>query len=58
MSKKYSYIKITGVSDKMKDELKNISKNSGITLSQMLKPKLREFCESFPPEMKKKYSDD
>jgi predicted DNA-binding protein len=50
-----AYIKITGVSQKIKDELNNISSNAGIPLSQILKPKLREIVDSYPEDMKRIY---
>lgn len=47
-----TFIMIKGVPNKLKSELKNISKNSGLTLAALLKPKLREIVESYPEQMK------
>lgn len=50
-------IRVTGVPDKISDQLKAIAHNSGITLSQLLRPKLREIADEYPENMKQK-SDD
>ncbi|KKN55738.1 hypothetical protein LCGC14_0579480 [marine sediment metagenome] len=48
-----TYIKTTGISVKLKDLLKTIAKNKGITLSALVRPALRELCESQPEYLKK-----
>lgn len=60
MAKKKNYqneIRLRGVSEKLIEDLSNISKNLGITISQMLKPKIREIVESYPEKMKQKPLD-
>jgi hypothetical protein len=52
-----TYIKIKGVPKNIKEDLTNISKNLGISLTSMLKPKLREIANSYPPELKRKFKD-
>jgi hypothetical protein len=49
-----SYIKLTGVSSQLKDDLVTISKNSGLTLSAFLKAKLRDIVEMTPPQLRRK----
>jgi hypothetical protein len=49
----WTEIRIRGVSKKVVEELLNISKNSGVPLSDLLKPKLREIADSFPDSMKR-----
>lgn len=45
-------ITITHVNPRVKSELENIADNTGISLGALLKPKLREIAESYPPHMK------
>jgi hypothetical protein len=46
-------IKITNVNPSVHEDLKNISKNQGISMAALIKPSLRSLADSFPPEMKK-----
>ena len=50
-------VRMRGVSKKLVNELVNISKNIGIDLSDMLKPKLREIVDSYPDHFKVKRID-
>ncbi len=43
---------------KMKTELKNIASHTGETISGMLRPKIREFIDSFPDNYREEYLDD
>lgn len=52
-----SDIRITGVSEKLNQELKAIAKNHDTTLSAFLKPKLIELRNSYPEKMRK-YDND
>lgn len=45
---------ITGVPQKSKRELVNISKNTGIDVSALMKPKVFELINSYPPDMREK----
>jgi hypothetical protein len=47
-----SEIRLKGVSNQLKHDLTNISKNTGLTLSGFVKSKLREIAESYPDRMK------
>lgn len=47
-------IRMRGVSKKLVTELVNISKNIGIDLSDMLKPKIREIVDAYPDHLKVK----
>lgn len=47
-----NYIRIKGVGEKLKDQLKTIAKNKGITLSGYLRPELRKLAESEPERLK------
>jgi hypothetical protein len=49
---KNNEIRITGVPEQIKEDLKNIAKNSGVDLGQLLKPKLREIRDSYPEYMR------
>lgn len=51
--KKNPYIKITHVSPKVHEEIKNIADNVGVSVSSFLKPKLREIADSYPEKMRK-----
>lgn len=50
---KHDEIRIYGVSAQVKKDLINISKNTGVTLAALLKPKLREIAESYPESMRR-----
>lgn len=50
-------IRVRGVSPKLVTELNNIANNIGISLTQMLKPKLREISDSYPEKMKEPLKD-
>lgn len=52
LMEKDSEIRITNVPPQIKQELKNIAKNSGVSLGQLLKPKLREIASSYEANMK------
>jgi hypothetical protein len=54
---KHDEIRIYGVSPKLKTDLYNIAKNTGVTLASLLKPKLREIAESYPTQMKQEVKD-
>lgn len=41
-------VRITGVSETLKQELNNISDHEGTPLSSLLKPVLRKFADSYP----------
>ena len=45
-------IRIQHVPKDLKEEIKYIAKKSDITVSQLLKPQLREFVASQPPELR------
>jgi len=47
-------IRIRGVSESLKTDLMNISKNVGVSLAALLKPELRKIAASFPEHMKVK----
>jgi len=48
----YNEIRITNIPPEVLKDLRNIAKNSGITLSAFLKPKLRKITAEYPAEMK------
>ena len=45
---KNNEIRITGVPEQIKEDLKNIAFNTGVDLGQLLKPRLREIRDSYP----------
>ncbi len=45
-------IKIKGVPPKVKEELRNISKNLGTNLGDFLKPYLRKILDEYPQNMR------
>lgn len=45
-------IRCRGISPILEEQLNNIAGNLGITLTQFLKPKLREIADSYPDKMK------
>jgi len=47
-----TFIKVTGIPGKLKNQLKTIAKNKGITLSGYLRPALRKLYESEPERLK------
>ena len=55
---KQNEIRITNVPLDVKNDLENIAGNIGVTLSAMLKPKLREIRDSYSDKMKKKPDRD
>jgi hypothetical protein len=55
---KGSEIRICNVAHDLHNDLQNIAKNSGITLQQFLKPKLRDIANSYPEAMKKPPTKD
>lgn len=50
-------LRIQGVSATTHDQLKNIAKNSGVTISAFLRPKLKDILNSYPDRMKQPPSD-
>ncbi len=48
----HTELRIRGVSHAMRDQLFNISKNEGTSISDLLKPKIREVIESYPVHMR------
>lgn len=47
-----TYINVTNVSKVVKEELESISKHTGIPMASLIKPKLRELVNSYPPEFR------
>ena len=47
-----TYIKVRGVPGKLKNQLKTIAENKGITLSAFVRPALRKLVESQPEHLK------
>lgn len=45
-------VRVTNVPDQLNDDLLNISKNLGITISTLVKPKLYELTNSYDANMK------
>lgn len=41
------------VHENLKNDLMNIAKNTGITMSSLLKPALKSLADSYPEHMKK-----
>lgn len=50
-------VRIKNIPDRTVQELKNIAAHLGITVSAMLKPKLREIIESYPTNYRTEYKD-
>lgn len=50
-------IRIKHVTPQMREDLRNIAKNIGVTLSAMLKSKLRDIRDSYPEHLRKPYKD-
>jgi len=48
-----SKIILKGVPNQLKNDLKIISKNNGLTMSGYIKSKLREIVESCPPNLRR-----
>ncbi len=46
-------IRIQHVNHEVHEILKNIAKNSGVSIQAILKPKLREIANSFPESMQR-----
>lgn len=54
--KKSRYTKrftISNLNEEWKEQLKNLSDNTGINAGDLLKPKVKELLDSYPEEMKK-----
>ena len=47
-------LKVTGIQRKLKNQLKTVAKNKGITLSEFVRPSLRALYESQPENLKVK----
>ncbi len=47
-----TFIMIKSVSPSLKKDLQAIAKNYDVDLGSLLKPKLRELANSYPPEMR------
>jgi DNA-binding transcriptional regulator WhiA len=45
-------VRVKGVSKQIHDELQSIAKNHGVTISQFLRPKLREIINAYPESMR------
>ena len=45
-------IKVKGVPEDIYNDLMNIAKNNGTPLSAILRPKLREIRDSYPPHLR------
>ncbi len=50
-------LRIYGVSKIIHEEINNIAKNSGLTLSDFMKPELRKIVERFPERYRKPYKE-
>jgi hypothetical protein len=55
--KKNPEIRIRGVSKKTKEELMNIAKNFNMTLSNFMRPKLKEIADSYSDKHKQAPTD-
>ncbi len=51
-NKDYREIRVRGVGEQLQNDLTNISKNLGIDVSALVKPKLWEIANSYPEHMK------
>lgn len=51
-------IRVRGVSEKTQTELMNIAGNSGVNLSNFLRPKLTELVNSYPEHMRQSPKKD
>jgi predicted DNA-binding protein len=45
-------LRLRRISPTLKKDLKNIAKNTGITMASFIKSKLREIVDSYPEQMK------
>lgn len=45
-------VRVRGVNNQIVDDLEAIAKNLGITVTALLKPKLREIRDSYPEKMR------
>lgn len=54
MAKDLPEVRIKGVPKDVHDDLKNIAANIGISISNMLRPKLREIRDSYSEKMRTK----
>lgn len=50
----YREVRVRGVSESLINDLNNISKNTGVSISDLLKPKLHEIRDSFPERLRRK----
>lgn len=50
-------IRIKSVREDVHTDLINIAKNSGVSLSSLLKPHLQKIVETYPERMKQPYID-
>lgn len=57
MSRNHNEVRIRGVGNALKKEVENISKNLGISVSQLLKPVLRTFVDGQPEKLKREYQE-
>lgn len=48
-----SEIRISGIKPQLHEELMNISNNLGVTVTSLIKPKIQEFVNSYPPDLKR-----
>ena len=48
-----TFIKINGVPKALKENLRNIAKNLGINMGDLIKPELRKLADSYPENMKR-----
>lgn len=55
MSERRPKLTIYGVSEKIHEEINNISENLGQTFTDFMKPHLRKIVESYPEEMRKPF---
>jgi hypothetical protein len=55
MAKSSDELRLRGVSKEVKEDLINIAKNSGLTLSALLKPRLRDIRDSYPENLRRGY---
>lgn len=47
-------LRLRGISGKLKEDLQTIARNEGVNLSALLKPRLRQIVDSYPPQMRVK----
>lgn len=49
---KQTELRITGISPKVFNDVKNIAENAGVTMSNLLRPEITKIVESYPERMK------